>query len=314
MSSAKSELLSEEKTAGNSTLATKKVPFVSQTAIVVSDDAQVKAMLRRILTPKGWTIQYVIDNLAALKLIEASRFDLIVTGEKTSGQEDVELLRTIRDIHPHTRVIILTDDTTPADVISSMRAHAFAYFSTPFSLESLSASVRQAIEEPTWDDGIEIVSAVPSWIRLIVRCDMKTSERLIQFFCEIIQLPEVEKEAVVLAFRELLMNAIEHGGNFDPDRHVEISYIRTRRAVACKIKDPGEGFSLGEIPHAAIMNPVDNPLRHISYREAENLRPGGLGLLLAKNSIDELLYNEKGNEVVLVKYIDWLRNVPLEGC
>ena len=51
------------------------------------------------------------------------------------------------------------------------------------------------------------------------------------------------------------------------------------------------------------MNPPDDPLRHLTYREAENLRPGGFGMLLAKNSIDELLYNEQGNEVVLVKYV-----------
>jgi anti-sigma regulatory factor (Ser/Thr protein kinase) len=54
------------------------------------------------------------------------------------------------------------------------------------------------------------------------------------------------------------------------------------------------------------MNPADDPLRHLSYREAENLRPGGFGVLLAKNSIDELLYSEQGNEVVLVKYLDRL--------
>jgi len=107
-----------------------------------------------------------------------------------------------------------------------------------------------------------------------------------------------------MAFRELLMNAIEHGGKFDPKQYVEISYMRTRRAVACRIKDPGEGFSLVEIPHAAVMNPPDDPLRHLTYREAEHLRPGGFGVLLVKNSIDELLYNEQGNEVVLVKYLD----------
>jgi anti-sigma regulatory factor (Ser/Thr protein kinase) len=57
------------------------------------------------------------------------------------------------------------------------------------------------------------------------------------------------------------------------------------------------------------MNPPDEPLRHLTYREAENLRPGGFGVLLVKNSIDELLYNEKGNEVVLVKYIDRTRPI-----
>jgi anti-sigma regulatory factor (Ser/Thr protein kinase) len=137
-----------------------------------------------------------------------------------------------------------------------------------------------------------------------VRCEMKAAERLLQFFREMIDLPEAEREVLAMAFRELLMNALEHGGKFDPERHVEISYVRTRRAVALKIKDPGEGFALEGIPHAAIMNPPDEPLRHLTYREAENLRPGGFGVLLVKNSIDELLYSEKGNEVVLIKYVD----------
>lgn len=286
--------------------------MVFRKAIVISGDSQVKAMLRRILEPQQWTIQDAADNSAALRLVKAGKFDLILTCEKTSGQEDVELLRAIRRIHPHTRVIILAGETTPADVISAMREHAFGYFSTPFSLASLTSIVQYAVEEPCWDDGIEIVSATPSWIRLLVRCDMKAAERFLQFFHEIIDLPDAEREAVALAFRELLLNAIEHGGKFDRERYVEISYLRTRRAVACRIKDPGEGFSFEAIPHAAVMNPPDDPLRHLTYREAENIRPGGFGVLLVKNSIDELLYNEHGNEVVLVKYIDRIAGATVD--
>jgi anti-sigma regulatory factor (Ser/Thr protein kinase) len=278
--------------------------MLSRKAIVVGDDGQIRSMLGRILGPKQWTIQDAADNLAALRLVEAQKFDLILTNEKTSGKEDVEFLRKIRGIHPHTRVIILTDQTTPADVIAAIREHAFSYFSKPVSLALLASIVLYAIEEPCWDDGIEIASATPGWICLRVRCDIKTAERLMQFFQEMTNLPEAERDVLATAFRELLMNAIEHGGKFDPQQYVEISYVRTRRAVALRIKDPGEGFSLEGIPHAAIMNPPDEPLRHLTYREAENLRPGGFGVLLVKNSIDELLYNEKGNEVVLVKYVD----------
>ena len=236
---------------------------MARKAIVIGDDAQIKYMLGRILTPAQWTIQNASNNSAALKLVEASQFDLILTCEATSGQEDIELLRAIRRVHAHTRVIILTGQTTPADVISAMRQHAFGYFSAPFSLASLGSIVHQAVEDPCWDDGIEIVSATPSWIRLLVRCEMKTAERLLQFFHEIVDLPDAENEAVATALRELLMNAIEHGGKFDPEKYVEISYLRTRRAVSCRIKDPGEGFSPEEIPHAAIMNPPDDPLRHL---------------------------------------------------
>jgi len=50
-------------------------------------------------------------------------------------------------------------------------------------------------------------------------------------------------------------------------------------------------------------NPSYDPVRHISFREASGLRPGGYGVLLAKHLVDELMYSEKGNEVLLVKYL-----------
>jgi len=87
-------------------------------------------------------------------------------------------------------------------------------------------------------------------------------------------------------------------------QHVEISFIRTRRAIACRVKDPGQGFSLEELRHAAINNSPEDLFSHVAVREEQGLRPGGFGMLLAKKLVDELIYNEQGNEVVLVKYLD----------
>jgi hypothetical protein len=47
---------------------------------------------------------------------------------------------------------------------------------------------------------------------------------------------------------------LQYGGHFDPSQHVEMSFLRTRRAVVCRVKDPGQGFSLEELRHAAINN------------------------------------------------------------
>ena len=163
--------------------------------------------------------------------------------------------------------------------------------------------VRLGAEEPCWDDGIEVVSATPEWIRLAARCDVKTADRLLQFFREMADLPDAEKYDVAVALREMLLNAIEHGGRLDPSRYVEVSYLRARYMVLCRVKDPGEGFSLDEIRHAAIANPPDDPIRHQEYRDQLGLRPGGFGVLLTRSFVDEVIYGEKGNEVVLVKYL-----------
>jgi anti-sigma regulatory factor (Ser/Thr protein kinase) len=279
-------------------------PIPVRTVLLVGGDPGIDSQLRRVLEPGLWTLQHASDNTAALAVATRKNFDLILTSEKTSGKEDVELLRKLRRIRPHTRLIILAQETTPVDIITSMREHAFSYFSKPFSLEALTVMIRRAIEEPCWDDGIDVLSATPEWIRILARCDLKTADRVLQFFDEIAELPNPERGAVGIAFREMLMNAIEHGGRLDPNQQLEISYLRARHMVTCQISDPGQGFTLDEIPHAAIANPMGDPLRHVEYREACGMRPGGFGVLLTQRLVDELVYSERGNEVTLVKYIE----------
>jgi len=38
-------------------------------------------------------------------------------------------------------------------------------------------------------------------------------------------------------------------------------------------------------------------------RAAAGLRPGGFGLLLARQVVDEMIHSERGNEVLLVKHL-----------
>jgi DNA-binding response OmpR family regulator len=275
----------------------------TMTGLLIGDDPEVKAALLVILAPEGWTLEQSSNLDEALALAKSRQFGLIVTSRGTSGKEDVEFLRRLRRVRPHTRIIILTDDSTPADVIASMREHAFGYLSKGFSIEMLAETVRTVLETPTWDDGIEIMSATPNLITLAVRCSMITAERLLQFMREVSDLPDEELQNVGVAFREMLLNAMEHGGHFDPDKYVEICYVRTRHMVMARIKDPGDGFTLDEVRHAAVGNPPDDPIAHVIRRNEVGMRPGGYGVMLAKNLVDELIYGEKGNEVLLVKYL-----------
>ena len=99
------------------------------------------------------------------------------------------------------------------------------------------------------------------------------------------------------------MNAIEHGGKYDAKKRVRASLLRSSRALIVHIHDPGTGFSLDFLPHAAISNPEDSPTRHVEIRAERGVRPGGFGILMSRNLVDDLLYNERGNAVLFVKYL-----------
>jgi anti-sigma regulatory factor (Ser/Thr protein kinase) len=137
----------------------------------------------------------------------------------------------------------------------------------------------------------------------MARCTLVTADRLVQFLRQA-ELPEAGKEDLAVAAHEILLNAMEHGGKFDPNHYVEISYLRTRRAVACRVKDPGQGFSFDELRHSAAGNSPEDLLGHMAVREEQGLRPGGFGIMLARQLVDELIYDEHGNNVILIKYLD----------
>ncbi|HZC44654.1 MAG TPA: ATP-binding protein [Acidobacteriaceae bacterium] len=272
-----------------------------KSVLVIGRDRRVAEIVSEALPE--WRLARAVDNETALRLLRAEHFHLLLTGDETSGQQDIELLREVRRTRPHVRLIILTTESTPADVIESMKERAFSYFSAPYTAEALTEMLRHATDAPVWDEGIELLSATPEWLGLAARCDLRTADRLIQFIHEFSDLPEPHRDAVGLAFREMLLNAVEHGGNLDPSQHVVISYVRARDAVVCRIKDPGEGFSLEALRESAMAGMHDDPLEHMEYRTAQGMRAGGYGVLLAKSMVDELIYNEKGNDVMLIKYL-----------
>jgi anti-sigma regulatory factor (Ser/Thr protein kinase) len=81
-----------------------------------------------------------------------------------------------------------------------------------------------------------------------------------------------------------------------------VAAVRTQRTVVYYVRDPGSGFQAGGLGHAAAGGDVD-PLAHDAARAAQGLRPGGFGLLIVKNVVDEVIFSESGNEVLLIKHL-----------
>jgi anti-sigma regulatory factor (Ser/Thr protein kinase) len=80
---------------------------------------------------------------------------------------------------------------------------------------------------------------------------------------------------------------------------VNVTYRIDAEKITIIIKDNGPGFDPGNLPHAAH---TDDPVGHMMVRETLGIREGGFGILMSRGLVDDLQYNEKGNEVRLVKF------------
>lgn len=272
-----------------------------KTVLIVDDDPEVHDLIRVMLKSPGWATESALSASEALAWLEDHSCDVVLTDILMPGMDGLTLLGRILAIRPGARVVMMTAFNNPDRVVGSMRAQAAGYLSKPFTKDRLLESLTEALSSPMEPDDIEVLSDKPDWISVKARCKLETASRLTRFFRELpADLDGEVRELVSMAFRELLTNAVEHGGKLDPEKMVELHFIRTERTIVYYVRDPGQGFSLDKLPHAAISHP-GAPFEHTKVREELGIRPGGFGLLLLKKVADELIYNAKGNQVILIK-------------
>lgn len=275
-----------------------------QKILIVEDDPVFQKTASAVLGDAGFECTVSGDGLDAVRLLQTRRFDVVLLDTDLPGVSGLEVLERIGDLAKKPKVIVITGETDRNTVVETVRKHAYQFVQKPVAPERILEVVRDALAGPD-PLPIEVVSAKPDWVELLIPCQPNAPERVQSFMQRLEgELPDDDRESVGRAFRELLQNAIEWGGGLDPTRKVRISFQRTRRMLMYRIADPGKGFKFDDLEHAAISNPPEDPFRHVSSREERGMRPGGFGLLMTRSLVDELVYNEAHNEVLFVKYLD----------
>jgi DNA-binding response OmpR family regulator len=279
---------------------------VGRRVLVVDDDGALRHAITSLLDQAGYQADQASDGAGALDKLQQQPFDLVLLDIGLPGISGLDVLAQARTHASPPRVVMMTADDTPEMLLRSFREQAHAFVRKPFPPRRIIEVVSDVLAaSPTALLPIEVVSARPEWLEIIAPCSLEAGERVREFVMQLdAKLPDEVRESVAQAFGELLTNAIEWGGRLDSTRKVRISCLRMRRMLLYHIADPGEGFDIDRLAHAAISNPDDDPLAHDRVRQEMGLRPGGLGLAMTRAMVDEVIYNEKRNEVVLVKYLD----------
>lgn len=132
-------------------------------------------------------------------------------------------------------------------------------------------------------NGYIIKLEIPSEMKLIYVVDSVISEILREM-----EFDEKAREQVNLAVIEAGTNAIKHGNKGDSNKIAHFQFGVYPEKITIKVRDEGEGFNIKQ---------VDNPLN------PENLlKTNGRGIFLIQMCMDEVEFNERGNEINMVKY------------
>ena len=210
-----------------------------QRILIIGEDPAVGVSISPQL--QACSIEIADGDAEALQRLRQRAFELVLTDPKSSVQEDLALVNEIENIRPGVKTIILAPAATPEDVIAALRARVFACFSSPFDVNEVAAMMAKALEASNWRSGIEVLSAESNWIALRVNCQLLTANRLLRFMIELrSDLEDPDRSTLLTAFREILLNAIEHGAGFDSEKVIVVVAVRTKRAIVYRFPIPDQ--------------------------------------------------------------------------
>ena len=290
------------------------------TDILVVDDSMLDCRLvERLLQPSaGQSVRFAEHGAAALELIQQKVPDLVITDLIMPEVDGLELVGQIRNRYPLVPVILMTSKGNEETAVAALRLGAASYVSKRTMPKTLVNTVGRVLAASRGQQDLSrlMQSMTQSEHRFVLENDSRLIPPLVNFLQDVVTSVDLcdqsERTRVGVALEEALMNALYHGNLeidselFEDDTDAYYTLVGRRRdeppfcerrihvratvspdRAAFVVRDEGPGFC---------------PENLSDPRAPENLdKISGRGVLLMRTFMDEVTFNETGNQVTLVK-------------
>ena len=129
-------------------LAVRTLCSVQTSQILVVDDEEIaRTNLEYILRKEGHQVTTAANGLEALEKVKAQEFDVVLTDLKMEKMDGIQLLESVKQIAPHTEIVMVTGYATVSSAVDALKKGAAHYLSKPIKLDELRATVREIIDK-----------------------------------------------------------------------------------------------------------------------------------------------------------------------
>lgn len=289
--------------------------------LIVDDVIDTTIILREMLESLGYYIVDTDNGKTAFELFNKEPFDLVITDIVMPTMGGLTLLGKIKQKSPETPVIILSFVDELKTVVEALRLGASDYITKPFdeselmgSLERVNGKIGTKQPEPFQIENLKGESQ-----HLVLDNNPNQIYATADFLCRNLDLFGMKQKrlSIKTALIEAISNAIYHGnlemssilkarddidhldsyaekalerfknGDYQA-RKVVIDYRVDDEKICYTIQDDGNGFD-----HRNLPDPLD---------PKNFYKPSGRGILMIRNFCDEIIWNDIGNKITLIKY------------
>ncbi|UCF20623.1 MAG: sigma-54-dependent Fis family transcriptional regulator [Gemmatimonadota bacterium] len=115
--------------------------------LIVDDELSVRQSLQEWFREDGFQVETAADGNAALKMMDAGPFDIIVVDLKMPGMDGITLQKRVRELDKSAAIIILTAFASVETAVEALKLGAYDYVTKPVDPDDLSNLVRNILRE-----------------------------------------------------------------------------------------------------------------------------------------------------------------------
>ncbi len=290
------------------------------TTVLVVDDSAVDRRLVGGLLEKDSELQvrYAVDGADALAAMKRGPVDLVVTDLVMPGMDGLELVAAVRAGTPHVPVILMTSKGSEEIAVRALQEGAASYVPKRILAQDLLDTVHRvlALSGRQRCHSRLLGHMTRSQCAFVLDNDSTLIATLVAYLQDnLLQMGlcgDAECTRIGVALEEALVNAVYHGnlevgselrGEDDTsfyrvaaerarvppyrDRRIHVEATLSRDEAIFTIRDEGPGFDPSKLPDPTLPDSLE--------------KVSGRGLLLMRAFMDEVIHNETGNRVTLIK-------------
>lgn len=286
--------------------------------VLVVDDLSADRLLVAGLLKKidGIDTIFAENGNEALEQLELHLPELVLTDLQMPEMNGLELVQAMRQNYPLIPAILMTAAGSEDIAVRALEEGAASYVAKKHLVADLRETVERVLAASAEERGETRLMHRMTETNFVLENDLELLSSLASHLRQILQQRGIcnESEAIRVAtgLDEALLNAYYHGNlevdsalkaedhnrfhqlaerrRMEPpyrDRQISISARFSPAEATFVVRDEGSGFNPDDLP-----DPTDPEFLE---------RPSGRGLLLMRSFLDEIHFNDRGNEVTLIK-------------
>lgn len=262
--------------------------------LIIDDEEEIRTSLSEIVEELGLTPLTAQDGLEALNVLKSKKIDLIITDLMMPKMDGLNFIVKSREFNPSLPIAVISGYGDAKNATLALTRGAFNFITKPFTIKEVENVIRKGIRLRELSLGTDkLLQNVLNQTEIVIPSYPHLLSSVTLYIIKECQWRGIDNENVLnnisVCTDEILTNALVHGNSKNPDKNISAILNFDAEKFTLTVKDEGEGFDAKKFSRQLKGNRTEIPTKR--------------GLFIVEYLMDEVSFNEKGNEIIATMYL-----------